>query len=455
MSNTKDEIRVSKNFVNLIKENEGLFYKTINRLFDIEQFSVLSSFLPENVKLEETIVDFGRMDILIENHNHFLIIENKVHNPTEAQESQTSSYFELMEEKEKEGKKTFICYLVNNGHPVDEFNEAIKNHQNSKIEYWNDLMNYLYKSADEAEKKNIEYFSLYSKDEIDNFELELDGKEKIFVDEAELLSNPFMLSTIENYFHDSETDLRILNSFVIPALNEIEGISDVHLDKDGEYSYAVFTYRHLEYWLNLTMFWNPKLNEWSYKNSFTFYKSWIVGCHEATSEAQMIRYTKDAILEWLKDKDAQSNILTEKDFFDESEKVFGADCELFSNPWELSKVGHLITSKKPKKQTLENDWIYQSIILPAAKKVSALSDPQICEYDREVTIKAFYNGIELYFDLSGFFDSKTNQPHYHNSFTFYRPWIIGCRYAKSEEQMIEYTKKALELWLEDVGEELQ
>jgi len=71
MSNTKDEIRVSKNFVNLIKENEGLFYKTINRLFDIEQFSVLSSFLPENVKLEEPFEDFGRMDILIENHNHF------------------------------------------------------------------------------------------------------------------------------------------------------------------------------------------------------------------------------------------------------------------------------------------------------------------------------------------------------------------------------------------------
>ncbi len=59
MSNTKDEIRVSKNFVNLIKENEGLFYKTINRLFDIEKFSVLSSFLPENVKLEEPFEDFA------------------------------------------------------------------------------------------------------------------------------------------------------------------------------------------------------------------------------------------------------------------------------------------------------------------------------------------------------------------------------------------------------------
>ena len=293
-----------------------------------------------------------------------------------------------------------------------------------------------------------------TKDEIDNFGLELDGKEKIFSDETELLSNPFMLSTIENYFHDSETDLRILNNFVIPALNEIEGISDVHDDRYDGYTYAVFTYKHLEYWLNLTMFWNPKLNEWSYKNSFTFYKSWIVGCHEATSEAQMIRYTEEAILEWLKDKDAQSNILTEKDFFSESEKVFGPDCELFSNPWELSKVGSLITNKKPKKQTLENDWIYQSIIFPAAKKVSALSNPEICEYEREVTIKAFYNGIELYFDLSGFFDSKTNQTHYHNSFTFYRPWIIGCRYAKSEEQMIEYTKKAIELWLEDVGDEL-
>ena len=35
MSNTKDEVRVSKNFVNLIKENEGLFYKT-NRLLDVK-----------------------------------------------------------------------------------------------------------------------------------------------------------------------------------------------------------------------------------------------------------------------------------------------------------------------------------------------------------------------------------------------------------------------------------
>ena len=158
MANTKDELRVSNNFVNLIQENEGLFYKTLNRLFNIENFSELMKFSPKDVKLEKTFEDVGRMDILIENHNYFLIIENKVHSQTGTQETQTSLYFNLMKRKEKEGKKTFICYLINNGHPEDEFVPAVKKHSNnSKIDYWNDLIKYLYETADFAERKNIEY----------------------------------------------------------------------------------------------------------------------------------------------------------------------------------------------------------------------------------------------------------------------------------------------------------
>ena len=72
MANTKDEVRVSKSFATLIKENEGLLYKVINRLFNISSFEELINFSPDNIKLEEPFENFGRMDILIENKDYFL-----------------------------------------------------------------------------------------------------------------------------------------------------------------------------------------------------------------------------------------------------------------------------------------------------------------------------------------------------------------------------------------------
>lgn len=456
MPNTKDEVRVSKNFVNLIKENEGLFYKTLNRLFDIDNFSEICKFSPDDIKLEEPFDNFGRMDILIENHNYFLIIENKVHNPTEAQKTQTTSYFRLMENKEKEGKKTFICYLINNGHPTKEFNSAVKKHSNAKIDYWNDLVTYLYKTADSSEKKNIEFFILYSRDEIDNFEVDIDSKEKVFEFEADLLANPFLLSAIDNNFYDSDLDTRILETLVIPALKSIENINNVHIDKDT-FDYVVFNYYKEEYWLNLTMFYNPQFQEWSYKNSFTFYRPWIIGCHEATSEEQMIKYTKDAIIMWLNDCSAQSEIIREEDLenFEQKEKCFGQDVEIFSDPWLLANVGFLFTNKKPKKQKLQDEgWLYNNIIIPAAKLTKVLKNIKISEDSRDVSIEANYKGIELYFDLNAFYDSKTETTHDYHTFTFYRPWIIGCRYSKDEKEMINYTKKAIELWLKQIDKEL-
>ena len=44
MANTKDEVRVSKSFASLIKENEGLLYKVLNRLFHIDNFRPEHSF---------------------------------------------------------------------------------------------------------------------------------------------------------------------------------------------------------------------------------------------------------------------------------------------------------------------------------------------------------------------------------------------------------------------------
>ena len=57
------------------------------------------------------------------------------------------------------------------------------------------------------------------------------------------------------------------------------------------------------------------------------------------------------------------------------------------------------------------------------------------------------------------YNSKLNLTHYKNlttkkdynfnSLIFYRPWIIGCHYAKSPTEMINYAVKAIELWLKD------
>lgn len=451
MANTKDEVRVSKSFASLIKENEGLLYKVLNRLFHIDNFKELLEFSPENIKLEEPFENFGRMDILIENKDYFLIIENKVHNPTDLQETQTTSYYELMAKKEhEEGKTSKICYLLNKGHPDEnELKKIVSKHENSNLENWNNLISFLYKTSDSEEKRNIEYFYLYSKDEIDNFKLDFEGNEKLFGNELELYGNPFLLSCINKFFTGTDTEIWILNALVIPALTEITEISNIHLNTD-DYPYVVFTYQNLEYWLDLTMFYNPKLEKYCYKNSFTFYKDWIVGCHKASSETQMINYTKKAILTWLNDNDAQNSCIENDEWVFNEKRVFGGDTEFFSNPWLLSNTGYFVTNKKPKKRKLTDDWILKNIILPAAKNVSKLQNIEIEEYYKEIFIQATYNDNLINFDLCNYYNNTTGKTYTNNSFTFYRPWIIGCRYANSPEEMIVYTQKAIELWLRDV-----
>ena len=133
MANTKDELRVSRNFINLIKDSQSLLYKILNKLFDIADFSMMQKVTANDIKLEEPFEGVGRMDILIENPQCFFIIENKVHSPTETQDTQTTTYFDLLNNKKKEGKQTFICYLINKGHPIEDFEKAVKKNENSKI----------------------------------------------------------------------------------------------------------------------------------------------------------------------------------------------------------------------------------------------------------------------------------------------------------------------------------
>lgn len=451
MANTKDEIRVSRNFVNLIKESQVLLFKTLHLLFNINDYSVMQKISSSNINLEEPFEGFGRMDILIENAECFFIIENKVHNPTEAQVTQTSTYFDLMENKEREGKQTFICYLINNGHPKNDFENAVKIHKNSKIVFWNDLINCLYKSSDGNEKSLIESFVLYSKDEIDDFSVELDGKEKIFGDDSVLYSNPYLLTILDDFLFASEAEQWIFNSFVVPALESLENISDVHIDDDYGYKYVVFNFNDKEYWVNLISYWNSEKNNYFYHNSFTYYRPWIIGCKNASTENQMIDYTRKAIILWLNDVDAQCN---PKNFDKISDEVFGDDKDLFSNPILLADVNYLITQKKPKKKKLgSGSWLYENIIIPACKQIPELKNPEISEYYyRKVTIKAEYKGYKIDFDLNGFYETKTNTMHDYHTFTFYRPWIVGVRYAQNMEEMISYTTKAIRIWLSEVDE---
>lgn len=251
---------------------------------------------------------------------------------------------------------------------------------------------------------------------------------------------------VDDFFCGSETYNWILNSLVVPALEKIENVSNVHIDND-----AVFTYKGKEYWLNLTSYWNPDTKSYFCKNSFAFYRPWIFGCQNATTENQMIEYTKEAILLWLDDIDAQTKDLPKDEDLDYSELAFGADREVFSNPFLLANANHLISTKKPNAKKLPGGgWIYESIIMPAMEKVGGLTEIGLSEYYRDVTVAFKYKGREMYVDLDGFYDAQTDKTYDYHSFTFYRPWIIGVRYAASEQEMIEYTEKAIELWLKDV-----
>lgn len=449
MPNTKDELRVSRNFVNLIKDSQTLLYKALNELFDIVDFEMMRKITANDIKLEEPFEGFGRMDILIENSQCFFIIENKVHNPTEPQVTQTTTYFDLLKNKKKDGKQIYICYLINEGHPTKDFEKVVEEHKEiSKIKSWNVLINDLYKTSESYEKRLIESFVLYSKDEIDNFSIDLDGKEKIFGDDSSLYSNPYLLSSLDKFLFASESEQWIFNTFVLPAFERIKQVTNISIyDWDG-WKYVVFNFEGKEYWVNLTSYGNPKKEKYFRHNSFTYYRPWIVGCNKATTEEQMITYTKNAILLWLHDEIAQYN---PEEFENTSNEVFGDDKDLFSNPFLLANVNYLITQKKPKKKTLDpGNWLYEKIIIPACKQITELNKPEISEYYREVSIKAEYKGYTIDFDLNGFYETKTNSMHDYHTFTFYRPWIVGVRYATNIDKMIDYTEKSIRMWLSEV-----
>lgn len=166
------------------------------------------------------------------------------------------------------------------------------------------------------------------------------------------------------------------------------------------------------------------------------------------------------VLELVKDfnnpalaKDIQQNV----DGITSSDKLFGADEELFSNPYQLSVFNDMVVERNAH-EPAANNWIFNTFLVPALN-VLGYSDAECLPwtedgyYSSYVRFKRKNKEIHITYNSTMIWsDGNWLGSYYFNSFTFYRPWIIGVRTSTNEKQLQDLTSKAIKLWLYDLDQ---
>ena len=151
--------------------------------------------------------------------------------------------------------------------------------------------------------------------------------------------------------------------------------------------------------------------------------------------------TQKAVKLWLKDI---NNILEGKYDYEEDGSYIGylgQKAEVYGNPILLSNISNFLNDATD---------IYDELLIPALNKITGikLKNKNYRLHDRRA-IKIEYEDKILALNVYGFLNFQNDKYEDFNSFTYYRPWIVGVHRAKNKEEMILYTIQAFELWLED------
>ena len=427
-----DENGMSQKLINFCNEN-----KTFKKIF-------LSLFTNKtNIKSIEFTgyneTGEGKPDITITfDDDSIFYIEVKTRWNTEFQENQVnndSGYAKLIKMANQE-LEVSLGYLLDNFHETTEC-------LTSKIVKWQTIYELV---------KDFNNLAL-ANDILQN----VDGIEegKVFGDDEEIYSNPFIIASCDlNELAGSEKAKNwILETFVMPALEKYgcTNIKKFGYGKSDDWG-ANFTFIQFEfngYKINMDFngIWVFNLGKNFKYYSFTFYRPWIVGVRTAKSLQEMQDSTFNAVSLWLNELPSilQQPPLDDYKQPSDEEKFFGPRSYIYSNPYYVCYLSDQIDNKLFCKQ------LYTSIILPALKQVPniKLLNKGLFEINNHIYIHFIINNQEIKLNLTHYKNLTTKKDYNFNSLIFYRPWIIGCHYAKSPTEMINYAVKAIELWLKD------
>lgn len=115
------------------------FLKTIEVDNDYINFEKCSSNIKERVIGPKTENEGGRVDIIIEDGNHAIIIENKIY--AKDQEKQMFRYYNYGKKNFSKGFK--LVYLTLEGHEPEAFSLGKRDYEYKLISYENDIINWL------------------------------------------------------------------------------------------------------------------------------------------------------------------------------------------------------------------------------------------------------------------------------------------------------------------------
>lgn len=438
-----NENDISNKLVNFCKEN-NTFRRDFVALFTNEK-DVRDIDFTGN-----TETGYGKPDITISFSNGFrYYIEVKTRCCTGFQENQTSEksgYAKLIKDNNQELKSS-MGYLLDNNHDTSEC-------LTETIVYWQKIWELV---------KDFNNLDL-AKDIRQNVD-GIETGDKLFGQDEELFANPYQLALFSNMVlgrpnGEHADNYWMFSNFLVPALEEL-GCTDISIfpygDDEGNPSRHVGFVKdgkriHLQF--NYSTVWkgNDCIDEnvlcHNYFFSFSFYRPWIMGVREATSERQMVELTKSAVKLWL--IDLEKNILTGKwNSFESEEEYYstgylGEKADLYGNPFVFANAIDYLR---------EGTEIYDEIVIPALKKIPEIKIKKKEYWDDWRYIIMTYGDIEFRFNIYNFWNSKRDTYVDNHSFIFYRPWIVGVHKAKTKTELIEYTRQAFELWIEDLKQD--
>lgn len=147
-----------------------------------------------------------------------------------------------------------------------------------------------------------------------------------------------------------------------------------------------------------------------------------------------------------------------------NEKLFGPDEEVFSNPYQLAIFNDTFLARD-NYERVKNNWIFNTFLIPALQELNC-SEVYIQPYNESnphisyVSFKKdnneyhiMYNGVNVWKNYCA--DNNLIGSYYLNSFTFYRPWILGVRTSINIQSLQKETKKSIQLWLYDLENNIQ
>ncbi len=401
----------------------------------------------------------GMPDITISFFSGFVYyIEVKTRCGTGFQENQVSEksgYAKLIKDK-KQKLEDSLGYLLDNNHDHSEC--LAKN----TIVRWQEIFNLVKDFNNQALVKDI----IQSVDGIQT-------DEKFFGNDEEFFANPYQLALFNDNVIERKKNERsgsnVVFDFLVPALKEL-GYSDAKpcYSNDGDYFFYYVDFKYVDskgkgkqFQLRLNYF---EVWEESYKgeylgkylwNAFTFYRPWIIGVRK-DGETQLIKQAAKAVKLWLIDYERNIANGKVKSYQNEKDSLaeFREKAELYGNPFVCSNAAYYLR---------DCTEIYDAFLIPALNSLKKISGVNIKIKNKNARvdidgweyryIEILYNDVNLKFNICNFWNSKTDSYVENHSFIFYRPWIVGVHKAKSPKEMIEYTKQAFELWLDDLKED--